>query len=149
MQRFKDEVLDLTSGSDVFSLPIAPAASTDFSNGHPPSQSAKHLWLITPEDVPVALEEGTSGASTQRGYLAHTNLCGAAHAHSGGEAWFRDSFSVWLTGGSGRYPPGTEDELKSVVEAFVASGYRVSCCGWDSELNRPARLFRGDEPWKS
>lgn len=62
--------------------------------------------------------------------------------------WFQDPRSVWLNGGSGRFPPQSASELEEAVEAFIAAGYRVASGGWDKESGKAARFFRGNEPWK-
>lgn len=116
----------------------------------PPTPGDKercHLFLVTAEDVLAALESGTSGKSTSRGRLAHTNLCGGGEAHVGGEIWWRDEGAIWLTGGSGRFPPRSEVELNDVAIAFAAAGYDVCNCGWDEETQSPLRVFRGNESW--
>lgn len=106
-----------------------------------------HLWLVSPDDIVAALEEGEAGRSTQRRRLAHTNLSGGCAAHVGGELWFSDSTRVWLSGGSSRYEARSEDELVSIADAFRHSGYTISACGWDDEGDRPARIFRGPDSW--
>ena len=146
-QQFADEVTDLSENSDIVSLEAAPA--TGMALGNPRSgsltDSAKYLWLVTRGEVPAALEYGPSGSRTTRRRLAHTNLCGGENAHAGGEMWFRGHSSIWMTGGSGRYPPATEGELEAIVSAFATAGYAVRSAGWDSETNMPARMFRGDK----
>lgn len=107
-----------------------------------------YLWLIKPDDVVGALEEGATGQLTARKRLAHTNLCGATAAHCGGELWFRDGRAIWVTGGSSRFPPRDASELSTIVDAFRTSGYAVCSCGWDTENDIPARFFRGQDMWQ-
>lgn len=148
-QNFPDELDDLTSNADFFPLSVAPSAIFDV--GKPADRMAAsqnmYLWLVTPVSVVTVVEEGVSGKATLRKRLAHTNLSGGAPAHCGGELWYRDGSSLWLTGGSSRYAPRSAAELQSLVMAFTRSGYSVCCCGWDDELAGPARFFRGPEKW--
>ncbi len=149
-QEHADETTCLVGAQDIFPVMTAPfdapvRCASDF-----PATSDKelrHLFLICVEQVLAALEFGPSGKATQRGRLAHTNLSGSREAHAGGEVWWRDSTSIWITGGSGRFPPRSPDELSDIGLAFATAGYAVCSCGWDVELNAPARLFRGLETW--
>lgn len=150
-QQYADETEDFSANREVFSLPVAPCHEAVLGSapiGPPPSGSNAYLWLITTSDVLAALETSALGRSTQRKRLAHTNLQGAKRAHCGGEMWFRNQDRIWLTGGSSRFRPRSSLELESAVKAFIASGYAVCSCGWDSAVNAPARFFRGVEEWK-
>jgi hypothetical protein len=148
--QYEDEIADVCSNADVFSVTIAPMDCYEI--GQPPkvprsSGSNMHLWLVRRDDVVTVLEKGASGLSTQRQRLAHTNLCGSDAAHCGGELWFRDGSSIWLTGGSSRFPPRNQEELGAIVDTFRVCGYSVCSCGWDEENDQPARFFRGKETW--
>lgn len=132
----------------MFEASVAPESG--IRTGEPGIEYVDHqryLWLVTPSHVLVAPEYGPSGLATQRKRLAHTNLSGGAAAHSGGELWYSDERSVRMNGGSSRYEPRSPEELRALAAAFVAAGYRVCCAEWNSELDRPERLFRGTEPW--
>lgn len=149
-QEHEDEITDFSDREDVVSLTVAPAAR--LLRGVPPrvprsSGDQMHLWLVGTDDVLVALEEGATGQSTTRGRLAHTNLSGGRPAHAGGELWYRDGASLWLTGGSSRYPPRSKGELDAIVEGFRSSGYTVRSCGWAEDIAGPARFFRGPDQW--
>jgi hypothetical protein len=147
-----DELDDVTGERDVFSLPDDGVSR--YIPGTPSRSSARsesvYLWVVAPADVYVAPEEGDTGRRLSRGRLAHTNLAGssAKHAaHAGGELWFRDERSVWLTGASGRYPPRSNQELEDVANAYRLAGYLVCSAGWDDDLGGPARMFRGEDRW--
>lgn len=150
-KQYDDETTDLSANTDVYSLTIAPleCAEVGIPANQPKSSGSKmYLWLIKPDDVVCALEEGVTGQVTERKRLAHTNLCGANAAHCGGELWFRDGSAIWLTGGSSRFPPRDASELSMIVNAFRMSGYAVCSCGWDTENDIPARFFRGQHVWQ-
>lgn len=146
-QQFADELKDLSGNNDILAVEVAPATGITLGRPQPGNviDSAKYLWLITPEDVCAAPEFGKSGRETNRGRLAHTNLSGGGEAHAGGEMWFHGHSSIWMTGGSARYQPATESELNAVVEAFKTAGYAVRSAGWDTEAGKPARVFRGNK----
>lgn len=146
-QRFADEVTDLSSNGDIVFVETAPTNGMTLGKPQPTNVTdpAKYLWLVTPKELLGALEFGSSGRATARRRLAHTNLSGGKIAHAGGEMWFPGPSSVWMTGGSGRYPPATAIELEAIATAFAAAGYSVRSAGWDVEINRPARVFRGDD----
>jgi hypothetical protein len=64
--------------------------------------------------------------------------------------WFGDDAkTIYLNGGSGRYPPKTEEELNAVAEALKCAGYTVVNFGWDEGTGGPARYYRGEEYGKS
>lgn len=134
----------MTKNDDIFSVTTAPAegmrlGTPQFGNM---TDRTKYLWLVTPSDVLAGLEHGDSGLSTSRRYLAHTNLSGGKETHAGGELWFPGHSSIWMTGGSGRYPPRSPEELDAVKQSFIDAGYDVRCAGWDYEVGRPSRVFR-------
>lgn len=148
-QRFPDEVEDLRGHADVYPIvpaPIAWAVVGVPSAGRGDQGANKFLWVVGTDDLPSALEAGELGKTRQRGYLAHTNLTGGRPAHAGGEMWFKDDRSIWLTGGSGRYRPRSADELEAIATAFRRAGFVVASCGWDGV--GPARFFRGEPEWK-
>jgi hypothetical protein len=143
--KFEDELRQITLAEGLQSLTAAPnegakigAAPTKARE----SEDTKYLWVISAEDVPLALERNNA-VKLQRGYLSHTNLTGGADAHSGGELWFTDVSVLILNGGSGRYPPQTEAELEQAALAFKAMGYKVANMGWDSGTDSPVRYLRG------
>lgn len=149
-QLYNDEVKDLTGKSDFFSLSVAP--QRPFITGEAPTAPkqdgvGKLLFLVATESVVLAPEHGTSGKSTERGRLAHTNLSGGQPAHAGGELWFRDETSFWMTWASSRYVARSAEERTALVDSFRQSGYHVCSCGWDDEVGEAARYFRGSEKW--
>ncbi len=73
----------------------------------------------------------------------HTNLTGGANAYLGGEVWFLNSNSLFLSGGSGRYPPLHEQQLDDAADVFESYGYSVTSLGWDSEAGFANRVYHG------
>lgn len=74
----------------------------------------------------------------------HTNLTGGGQAYLGGELWFTSATSIYLSGGSGRYPPLDATQLEEATEVFRSFGYEALSLGWDYDLQRPIRdLGRG------
>ena len=61
----------------------------------------------------------------------HTNLTGGGEAYLGGELWFSSASSLYLSGGSGRYPPLNAAQLDEAVGVFESFGYEVASLGWD------------------
>jgi hypothetical protein len=163
-QTHPDETDDLSTDPAVFSLPVAPLGeaiqyTTSATEMSEPDDAEwltshsinKYLWLVRPDDVKVASEDGPLGKSTGRGRLAHTNLCGNTPAHCGGELWFHDERSVYINGASSRFMPRGKDELEEVVQALVTAGYRVCSFGWnpDHGVGSPKRVIRkADVVWR-
>lgn len=142
----QDEKRDVTAHEDISSFRAAPAAP--WTPGIPPLNAPgdgeqKFIWVIRTDAVPYACERCPIGNTIEgRGKLAHTNLTGGGDAYCGGELWFQTERKIWLTGGSGRYPPRSAEELEAVVSAFRAAGYEVTCPGWSSQMGHPVRYFR-------
>ena len=131
---------------------LVPAPVSGVKTGEPPrargeSADSKYLWVVRPELVPHALENGENRAVLKRGYLAHTNLTEGDPAHCGGEMWFSDTHTVVLNGGSGRYPPRSQAELDEVAQAFKACGFRVAHMVYDLGQGEWARSLRGEPEW--
>lgn len=149
-KRNVDELRLLTATEGLQDLTIAPTQSAIL--GIPPSlQSAsgtnKYLWVVMAAAVPIATEQPKEGVSLSRGYLSHTNLTGGMVAHCGGELWFTDDSSVIINGGSGRYPPRGEAELREIASSFKTAGYRTASMGWNEETNQSFRTLRGEPQW--
>ena len=56
--------------------------------------------------------------------------------------WFSDSENLYMSGGSGRYPPTSENHLNDAVRVFESYNYRVASLGWDPRWNRARRTLR-------
>ncbi|WP_162292132.1 hypothetical protein [Stenotrophomonas maltophilia] len=140
----EDEDMCLMGHEEVFSLQEAPShhcISCSESGG----QEGKYLWLVLREDVVCGLEYGSLGLSLGRKRMAHTNFSGKEPAYVGGEMWFRDESSVWINGGSGRFPAQDASEWHAAVRGFVRAGYSVCSAGWDEGTGTPSRVIRSEE----
>ena len=73
----------------------------------------------------------------------HTNLTLGGRAYLGGELWFSDRSSLFLSGGSGRYPPIDAGQLDDAAQVFEYYGYRVNSLGWDDDTDRAERVLKG------
>ena len=60
----------------------------------------------------------------------------------GGELWFSSGRDMYVSGGSGRYPPRDEGQMKAAVGVFEGYNYIVTSLGWDTETGRAERVFK-------
>lgn len=98
-----------------------------------------HLWVIDERGRPCISQEPLNRLGP--GKLHHTNLTGGGKASIGGEIWFGRPPFVYLSGSSGRYPPREQDHLEDAERLFRAVGFDVQPLGWDSETDRPQRVW--------
>lgn len=135
-------------------LHMTPPPMENILIGVPPteanadSKSNTYLWVICQTSIPCMSEIGSCAESGGTRKIKHTNLTGGGAAYCGGEMWFNDSNFIYFSGASGRYTPRSSNELHLVFECFVASGYAVTCFGWDDDVNKPARELREDSTWE-
>jgi hypothetical protein len=96
-----------------------------------------HLPSII-ESAPRVREPLTSGVAK------HTNLTGGGPASCGGECWIDATVEsrLWVTGGSGRYPPRSPQHLEDAVAVLRGLGYDVTCAGWSTDNDCAERVFR-------
>jgi hypothetical protein len=148
-----DEKLQVGPNEGLFEFDFPPAQG--IKTGTAPTsddellkqKEAKYLWVVAKEGVPAALEYPTNGRPLNGGRLTHTNLTGAASAHTGGELWFYDTNRIVVNGGSSRYAPRSPQELESVALSFKQAGYKVASMGWDEESNSPLRILQEKPQW--
>lgn len=150
-RRFENDCLDVRREPSVNELECAPVRVV--AVGAPPDRANddgtnKMLWVVATDGVPWAQELDSPWRALGRESLSHTNLTGGGDAHSGGELWFRDTQSVYLNGGSGRYEPRSPEEMTAVEDAFRAAGLLVASCGWNIETAKPRRYFREPPVWR-
>lgn len=115
---------------------LKQAPATGFQAGFPPLARNQrgtntYIWVIDPKGVPYIIE----AAIEELGWdpPKHTNLTGDGKAYVGGELWFRDASFLFVSGGSGRYPPCSEGQLHDVIGVFNAFGYEVRSLGWKQQ----------------
>lgn len=139
------ELIQLTDADGVRKLGYAPAQGVIL--GKPPSAATQYarinlyIWIIDRYGIPYIVERPLIRLS---GYSPkHTNLTGGGAAHIGGELWFADEDHLFLSGGSGRYPPRNEPHLNDAVGVFRSYGYRVTSLGWDYSRGRARRDYDG------
>ena len=99
----------------------------------------RYLWVIDANGIPY-IRESPIQAICHR-LPKHTNLTGGGSAYLGGELWFGSCTHLYVSGGSGRYPPIDSGQLDCAVQVFRDFGYHVTSLGWD-EGTDSARRFR-------
>ena len=118
----------------VMLLPEAPAMGVSLGRpgeGHGSLATNTYIWVIDEDGIPYVLDVGLPELGGRR--PKHTNLTLGANAYVGGEMWFEAADALWVSGGSGRYHPVSEDQLGASVRVFEYFGYSVRSLGWDLE----------------
>ena len=138
----KREAVQLDSDTGLRLLEPAPA--TDILVSNPPSSLAddttkRYLWVIDERGIPYIIESPIAVI----GYKLpkHTNLTGGGDAYLGGEMWFASTMSIFVSGGSGRYPPLDGCQLEEATGVFKAFGYEVTSLGWNEDTGRANRVL--------
>lgn len=129
-------------------LTPAPASGIQFgapSTARWRSRSNTYLWVIDIRGIPYVFEVPIRviGGTLPK----HSNLTGGCEAHLGGELWFASECSLYLSGGSGRYPPLDAAQLKDATEVFESFGYEVTSLGWDYEIDEAKRSLGDGTSW--
>ena len=124
---------------------LDPAPATDVLTGRPPlsQQESGHytyLWVIDRKGIPYIIETPVTAIGCQ--LPKHTNLTGGKEAYLGGEMWFASQESLYISGGSGRYPPSDEQQLREAAEVFESFDYVVSSLGWDNGTGYARRFMQ-------
>jgi hypothetical protein len=123
-------------------LPVAQTGSPSSPNSH----STRHLWVFSgaPDSLTI-LELAQISPSLQSGKVKHSNLTGGADASCGGELWVdsTNASQLYVNGCSGRYGPQDPAELNAACAVFSQQGFVVKNFGWDTDTDRPARIWRG------
>lgn len=142
------ELLDENCG--VRELIPAPINDVDFTI--PPTrkkaqeQRSLYLWVVLPTPPSVRyINEYDERATTElREKVHHTNLTGGDNACAGGEMWFADSKTIYLTGSSGRYRIRNVEQLNDAAHIFVRAGYKVGHLGFNNQ-GKPRKAYREGE----
>ena len=138
-----DEAVQLTPSSGFRLLPVAPAP--DVALGYPPKakgdpRSKKcYLWVINDDGIPFIREISIPALNGQM--PKHTNLTGGRPAYIGGELWFETDARIFVSGGSGRYPPEGAGQLADAVGVFESYQYAVTSLGWDAATGNAKRIL--------
>ena len=137
------ESVMIPPGNAVRFLPKAPVSDVEF--GVPPRDTEdrgcnRYLWVIDTRGIPYLIERPMSVLG--RKLPKHTNLTGGGPAYIGGELWFAGTRSMFVSGGSGRFPPLGEDQLSAAVAVFSSFSYVVTSLGWDSAAGRAMRVLQ-------
>ena len=99
----------------------------------------RYLWVIDDTGIPYIRELPIYAL---HGKLPkHTNLTAGGLAYVAGELWFSDDNCLFLSGGSGRYPPRNAEHLDDAVRVFEFYGYGVTSLGWDTDHDTAQRAF--------
>ena len=135
-----DETVSLTNAG-LRRLGRAPA--TGIQLGSPPRSRSeftnRYLWVIDDSGIPYVREIPIPAL---HGRLPkHTNLTAGGVAYVGGELWFSDYSCLFVSGGSGRYPPRNAEHLDDAVQVFAFYGYGVTSLGWDIDNDAAQRVF--------
>lgn len=150
-----DELILMLPANGMYELPSPPAKAEEFPQVRPlpatrtDAPIGRHLWVIRPTDMPVALEACDWGKSLASKRITHSNLTGGLDAHSGGEMWFVNEDRIGINAASGRYGANSEREFDQIVDALRRSGYHVAPAGFDLDNKTvPNRAFPGDPDWR-
>lgn len=139
------ELVQLTDSDGLVMLHQAPA--TQMQHGRPPRSLAengtrRYLWVIDDSGIPYVVERPLRSLGDCP--PKHTNLTGGKAAYVGGELWFTNENRLFLSGGSGRYPPRNPAQLIGAAKVFESYQYEVTSLGWDYEINSAKRIYDGD-----
>ena len=122
---------------------LTPAPATYVIEGNPPpyphETTHRYIWVIDSTGIPYIFEKKLQILGNEK--PKHTNLTAGGTAYIGGEIWFRNTYSIYLSGGSGRYPARTEQHLSDAVNVFQHYGYEVQSLGWNKEMNKAKRTL--------
>ena len=133
------EIRQLSPKDGLNLLGPAPAIGVEF--GAPPTGigdgRSRYLWIIDTTGIPYIFERPLE---TLVGNLPkHSNLSGGSAAYVGGELWFITGHEIYISGGSGRYPPRNQYQLEDACDVFESFNYNVNSLGWDGQAGRAKR----------
>ena len=135
------EDTQLEEGDGLFELLGPPASGV--ARGSPPRTRsdavATYLWVLDATGIRVIIEAPTRTLDGAR--PKHSNLTAGNPAYVGGEIWFASEGKLYISGGSGRYPPIDGSQLEEVATILRTAGYEVVCLGWDEETGSARRLL--------
>lgn len=121
----------------------APASGVKFGNPQKiedkdPARNT-YLWVIDYRGIPYLIESCMAVLGNHR--PKHTNLTGGKSAYIGGELWFSDANSIYVSGGSGRFHPLNERQLDDAIDVFSSFKYTVKSLGWNRGTGYARRIL--------
>ena len=123
---------------------LEQAPAQDFVVGRPPrgrgQSTGRYLWVIDDRGIPYVIEAPMK--ALRNNLPKHTNLTGGGPAYMGGELWFSSGSNMYLSGGSGRYPPRDQGQMDDAAGVFEAYNYVVTSLGWDTETGLAERVLK-------
>ena len=124
---------------------LGKAPASGVQTGKPPrgtddEPTKRYLWVIDGRGIPYIREVKLS--VLRNSLPKHTNLTAGGCAYIGGELWFGDYVSIYVSGGSGRYPPKNPQQLADAVGVFEYYGYKVTSLGWDYDNGWAAKYIK-------
>ena len=99
----------------------------------------RYLWVIDANGIPYVREAPIQ--SIGGNVPKHTNLTGGRRAYLGGELWFASHSRLYVSGGSGRYPPVDRAQLDCAFRVFRDFDYDVVSLGWDEGTDTARRYL--------
>ena len=101
--------------------------------------SNTYIWVIYGSGIPYVIEVPMPILGNKE--PKHTNLTGGERAYVGGQLWFHSEYCMYVSGGSGRFPPLNEAQLEAVVDVFESFSYSVKSLGWNHATGRARRVL--------
>lgn len=128
---YPHESKEIESKDGLAFLRRAPASGVKFGNPQKLEDPVRntYLWVIDYRGIPYLIESRMD--ILDRHLPKHTNLTGGKSAYIGGELWFSDANSIFVSGGSGRFPPLNEQQLDAAIGVFSSFKYTVKSLGWN------------------
>ena len=138
---YESKILGVENGLRLLSE--APVSDVVF--GRPPNHGDDlgcntYIWVIDRSGIPYLLEHPI-GILKER-LPKHTNLTGGGPAYVGGQLWFRDTSTLYVSGGSGRFPPSNEGQLDAAISVFESFSYIVTSLGWNAQTGHARRVLQ-------
>ena len=98
-----------------------------------------YIWVIDSSGIPYVIELSMPILGNKE--PKHTNLTSGGRAYVGGQLWFHSEHCMYVSGGSGRFPPLDEAQLEAVIEVFKSFNYSVRSLGWNHATGRARRVL--------
>lgn len=136
-----DRVFDLTVPQRVNRIAYPPTTDDEYDAAFDNHQ--RYLWVLREEGFFIVDENDrdlVERFSLVRNDVSHTNLTGGEECYCGGEVYFLEDNRIFVTGGSGRYPP-TKVMLEDLRKCLISFGCNVVISEYQSNNITCVRLF--------